>query len=175
MNDTDYPHEISLNAGINRFLGGLYSIEYARFYPQKIGFRTGVTYFDTENTDFNVSIPLYFSVRTELYESSAHFDEGLPDWFVFFFLLPNRFEFDAGLRPGMTRMTLSEDAPLGSIKNRFSYSMHAGVRLVYSFGQVGIALIPAYDYHFISGIYAYNKVYKSAFTLSGALTFRLKK
>lgn len=181
--DEELPHELSFQAGFQASLrqgkesrgGALYSIEYARFYPLRIGFRTGATYYARENDDFNIGVPLYFAYRTRIAGGKYRADEQTSLSASLLSLLPTRLEFNLGLRPGVTNIDPGGKRRSRHIENRFSCALHAGMRVSFCLGRVDLSLVPAYDYYLTSDWKYDRTVYGSFLSISGALTFRLKK
>lgn len=175
--ETNYSNELSLVAGFqggvhknkSNIFGALYSLEYGHYYQGCVGFRTGGTYFKVDESCFNVSVPMYFSIRTDVFGKVELPDEEKPTWLMLFFLLPNRFGLDVGIRPGVTNHSS------GNIGNRFSCSLHGGLRFNYCFGRVEFSIIPAYDYYITSDLYTDRGTNWSFLSFNGVLSFRLGK
>jgi hypothetical protein len=166
-----FNYDISLNYGIfpsltsdennPELFGNIISAEYAYFFHNRIGFRTGFSSItNLEGTDGFYSVPLMFAFRSKVQRD--FFIGGDINSFgdlifqLILGLIPKHAEYNIGINLGY----INPDNNLGLVsynggpffkegfltQNRFYSSADAGLRLTYRIYRFGIVLSPSLSY-----------------------------
>lgn len=166
-----FNYDVSLNYGIfpsltsdenkPELFGNLISAEYAYFFHNRIGFRTGLSSItNLEGTNGFYSVPLMFAYRSKVQRD--FFIGGNINSFgdlifqLILGLIPKHAEYNIGLNMGY----INPDNNLGLVsynggpyfkegfltQNRFYTSADAGLRLTYRIYRFGIVLSPSVSY-----------------------------
>ncbi|WP_295935291.1 hypothetical protein [uncultured Alistipes sp.] len=157
-----YDNELGVRYGAQVYLGRgqgpelqAFSIDYARYYFNNIGFRTGLNVFIDEDAENYFSVPLQFtwrskhfraqsrsSDRSHYYNHTYYPDESYDtrSFFtdVLLSILPSAFEAHAGFTPGLMCGPFSPGEYSSSdpgwapytVRQRFSCTFDIGVRLI---------------------------------------------
>lgn len=166
-----FNYDVSLNYGIfpsltsdenkPELFGNLISAEYAYFFHNRIGFRTGLSSItNLEGTNGFYSVPLMFAYRSKVQRD--FFIGGDINSFgdlifqLILGLIPKHAEYNIGLNMGY----INPDNNLGLVsynegpyfkegfltQNRFYTSADAGLRLTYRIYRFGVVLSPSVSY-----------------------------
>ncbi len=159
-------------SGISHSMQGtLYSVEYAKFHKERVGYRTGVNVVRyLYGNDYLISMPFYITYRTST--ESRRFNnsalESADNFFgqLLFVVLPKNFEFFGGCNLGYVdcaepEIKSTQISKSLSYQNYFSADRHflasldAGLRMKYRIGRMGIVFAPSISY-LASGNYKFT-------------------
>lgn len=159
-------------SGISHSMQGtLYSVEYAKFHKERVGYRSGINLVRYLNgSDYLMSVPFYITYRTSN-ESGSFDDTALEsaDSFLgqlLFMVLPKNYEFFGGCNLGYVdcaepEIKSTQISKSLSYQNYFSADRHflasldAGLRMKYRIGRMGIVFAPSISY-LASGNYQFT-------------------
>ena len=174
----NFSHDVSINYGIfpslasnpeqPSLVGSIVNVDYAYFFQNGIGYRTGLNFINNlEGVNNAFLLPVLFSYRSKTkreFVIGPDFDSFSDFLFqVILGLIPKQAEYNIGINVGFINPNNNVGGPINPdynneffIKNRFVTSIDAGLRLTYRIRRVGIVLSPSVGYFLTNNFEYYS-------------------